>query len=122
MDEQTREYIAQMMGDQLDGQAQATREFNDAQADHVNATKAIQEEMFKSIMGKKNSQAQYPPQVLEIANALTAQPALIPPVQRYVTYLFGEINRHLAELTNAGYGGMPPTGEPSPQPNRTTPP
>jgi len=103
--------MASMLGDaiasQMADQEKTEAKFREHQEQLNDQCEAIQQQIVEAYMKKRNAaEPQYPPQVIEIANALIAQPRLVRPVQMFLQRLIAEINQAVdeavAEVLGAG--------------------
>jgi len=90
----------------LDKHVEEETKANEAHAATVaalnNRVSEAQQRLFEKIMPKRPEVIQWPPEVIAIANALTAQPRLIPLVDSYVKKLVTAVNDAVTKvLTDA---------------------
>ena len=82
--------LAGMIGEQLQEQGKADADFRAQQAAVRNRSAGLYDDILSKMVRKP--EPQYAPEILDIANALRAQPRLIPAVQKFLTDLVARVN------------------------------
>lgn len=82
---------AEILNSQLQEQSEADNAFAAANAALQSKVKEAQQQLLSKVFGKSPQQT-YSPEVLAIANALTASPRLVPLVDAYLKKLVAAVN------------------------------
>lgn len=85
---------------------QAQRESQQNVAREIDARRA---ELLRSLTAGNNNKVKYDPRIIGIANALQSQPALIPPVEIFLTKLVKNISEAVQDAINRVTGTDTPT-------------
>lgn len=103
----TKNGMAEALGEALANQLEEQQKYDAEFRAHTESTreqaKQVQDALFDSLH-KKRSGPEYPKEVIEIANALMAQPRLIPPMQAFLKTLATKINDAVNQAVNEALG------------------
>lgn len=100
--------LADALSGQLDEQKAADAAFRAQQEAAAQRLGSLQDEMLAKMLGKqRRPEQEYPAEILEIANALRAQPRLIPAVQAFLRKLVEKINAAVDTEIKAALGEVP---------------
>lgn len=108
--------LAAALGEQLASQMQEQEaidaDFRQKQNEAYAGVNAVRDSLVDAFLNKhKPKGPQYPPEIIEIANALLSQPRLIAPTQQFLRNLVARINAAVDAAVNESLGTS--TNDPS---------
>lgn len=91
--------LGETLAAQMKEQEKLEAQFREQQEQTMAQVKSARDEILQAFLRRKEQGvAEYPPQIIEIANALMAQPRLIQPVQQFIATLVAKINNAVNEV------------------------
>lgn len=115
MSSDTAAALGEMLHDQIREQDAMEQAFRKQQAKSLEQIEAVRDDLIAGYLKKRQaSEQQFPPEVLQIAQVLVAQPRLIQPTAVFVQRLVARINEAVEDvisdlLKDEEAGSPPPT-------------